>query len=312
MNILIIGLGSIARKHIEALSNLNLDVKIYALRSKLNVPAEGNVENIYELENCDLVFDFAIISNPTQLHFQFIEKLAQKGIPLFIEKPAIHILENVNKLVDLIKEKHLITYVACNLRFHPCILFLKDKIDKDSLRINELNVYCGSYLPDWRPGKDFRTIYSSNSAMGGGVHLDLFHELDYTAWIFGLPNKSNVILRNKSSLEIDAIDYANYTLEYDSFVANIILNYYRRSPKREIEIVFEKDTWVVDLINNEIKNDNGDVFFRADNFNVKDTYLLQLKYFIGCINNNQVPMNSFDESVEILKICLNNEFNFKK
>jgi predicted dehydrogenase len=308
MNVLIIGLGSIARKHITALQSLKVDAEIYALRSNLNAVIEEDVENIYDLENSTVVFDFAIISNPTNLHYEYIEKFAHKRIPLFIEKPAIHSLENADELVQLIEDKKIVTYVACNLRFHPCIKFLKNKIDTEALRINELNVYCGSFLPDWRPAKDFRTIYSANAAMGGGVHLDLFHELDYTTWLFGLPSKSKSVLRNISSLEIDAVDYANYILEYNTFTASIILNYYRRKPKREIEIVLDEGTWTVDLIKNEIKNDAGEYLFQAIDFNVKDTYSLQLNYFIDCLKNKQVPINSLKESVEILKICLNNEY----
>lgn len=307
MNVLIVGLGSIARKHIAALQTLKMDSKIYALRSNLNATIEIGVENIYDFDDVDVVFDFAIISNPTHLHYQFIEELTHRNIPLFIEKPVVHSLTNINKLVDLIEDKQLFTYVACNLRFHPCITFLKKKIDTEALRINEVNVYCGSYLPDWRPGKDFRTIYSANVAMGGGVHLDLFHELDYTTWLFGFANKISSIVRNVSSLNIDAIDYANYSFQYPTFTANIILNYYRRKPKRQIEIVLEEDTWKVDLIKNKIKNDNDEYLFEASDFNVKDTYSLQLDYFIDCLKNNQVPMNSLKESVEILKICLNNE-----
>lgn len=308
MNVLIIGLGSIARKHITALKSLNFDSKIYALRSSLNATIEEGVENIYDIDNSNVLFDFAIISNPTNLHYEFIEKLAQKGIPLFIEKPAIHKLENADKLVQLIEEQKTVTYVACNLRFHPCIVFLKNKIDTALLKINELNVYCGSYLPDWRPGKDFRTIYSANAAMGGGVHLDLFHELDYITWLFGMPNKSKSVLRNISSLEIDAVDYANYILQYDCFTASIILNYYRRKPKREIEIVLDEDTWTIDLIKNEIKNDTGEYLFKTVAFNVKDTYSVQMDYFIDCLKNKVIPMNSLKESVEILKICLNDEY----
>jgi predicted dehydrogenase len=307
MNILIIGLGSIARKHIRALQSLKVDASIYALRSSLHSTIEDGLINIYDLHNCSVVFDFAIISNPTHLHYEYIENLAHRGIPLFIEKPAIHSLSNADKLVQFIEDKKTVTYVACNLRFHPCIAFLKNKINTEVLRVNELNVYCGSYLPDWRPGKDFRTIYSANARMGGGVHLDLFHELDYTTWLFGLPNKSKSVLRNSSSIEIDAVDYANYALEYDSFTASIILNYYRKKPKREIEVVLEEDTWTVDLIKNEIKSDTGAYLFQAIDFNVKDTYLFQLSYFIDCLKSEQVPMNSLKESVEILKICLNNE-----
>jgi predicted dehydrogenase len=307
MNVLIVGLGSIARKHIAALQTLKRDSNIYALRSNLNAAIEEGIENIYDLDNSAVVFDFAVISNPTHLHYEYIERLAHKGIPLFIEKPVIHSGKNANILVQLIEDKKVVTYVACNLRFHPCISFLKKKIDNETLRINELNVYCGSYLPDWRPGKDFRAIYSANATMGGGVHLDLFHELDYTAWLFGLPNNSKSILRNISSLEIDAVDYANYSLEYNTFTANIILNYYRRKPKREIEIVLEKEIWTIDLIKNEIINDVGEYLFKAVDFNIKDTYLHQLDYFIGCLKNKHLPMNSLKESIEILKICLNDE-----
>ena len=85
MKVLVIGLGSIARKHIAALQSLKVDAEIYAFRSNLNAVIEEGVENIYNLDNSTIEFDFAIISNPTHLHREFIEKLAHKGIPLFIE-----------------------------------------------------------------------------------------------------------------------------------------------------------------------------------------------------------------------------------
>jgi predicted dehydrogenase len=304
MNILIVGLGSIAKKHITALRAISNDFKIYALRSVSNNDDEAGIENIFNLNEVNVAFDFAIISNPTNLHFEYIEKLSSIGMPLFIEKPAINCLDNSDKLVQIIKDKKIITYVACNLRFHPCIIFLKNTIDAETLRINEVNVYCGSYLPDWRPGKDFKSIYSANAKMGGGVHLDLIHELDYIAWLFGLPDKSRSVLRNVSSLDIDAVDYANYILEYDSFAISIILNYYRHKPKREIEIVFEDKIWLINLIEHTIKDDQGSIVFENLNFRIEDTYFFQLDYFISCLKNEEQPMNGLELSLETLKICL--------
>ena len=278
MNILLIGLGSIAKKHIAALRALKIDFKIYALRSNINTETEDGIENIFNFDDFHLVFDFAIISNPTHLHFSYIEKLAFKGIDLFIEKPAIHSFKNAGNLVQLIRDKKIRTYVACNMRFHPCITFLKKKIDTESITINEVNVYCGSYLPDWRPGKNFRTIYSANASMGGGVHLDLFHELDYTTWLFGIPVKSQSILRSSSSLNINAIDYANYQLEYNSVTANIVLNYYRKDAKRTIEVVFENETWIIDLIKNVITGKNGSIIYENSDFVIDNTYYDQMNY----------------------------------
>lgn len=307
MNILIIGLGSIANKHISALIKLKIDFKIYALRSKPNALSQNGVENIYNLDNINMVFDFAIISNPTYLHYEYIEKLAKKGIDLFIEKPAIHSLDNYEKLIKIVNDNNIKTYVACNLRFHPCLKFLRDKINSEKLIINEVNVYCGSYLPNWRPGTDFRKNYSAIASMGGGVHLDLFHELDYTVWLFGLPIESKSFLKNSSSLNISSVDYANYILGYDSFTSNIILNYYRSRPKREIEIVFENEIWNIDLIRNEIKTDSEEFLYRNSSYEISQTYSEQLEYFIDCLKNNKYPMNSLSESIEILKICLKND-----
>jgi predicted dehydrogenase len=307
MNILIVGLGSIAKKHIEALKYLNLDATIYALRSNANASKVENVINVFDLDSIDVTFDFAIISNPTHLHYEFIETLALKGIPLFIEKPTVHTLENVDALAKIIENKKLITYVACNLRFHPCLSFLRNKLQTEQLNINEINVYCGSYLPEWRANKDYKIIYSANADMGGGVHLDLFHEIDYTTWLFGFPNKTSSVLRSVSTININAYDYANYILEYDNFTASIVLNYYRRHVKREIELVLDTQTLVVDLVNNTIKSDNGTTLFEEQDYPIQLTYQSQLIYFTDLLKNNIQPMNSFSESIKNLKICLQNE-----
>ncbi len=306
MNVLIVGLGSIARKHIHALQALHSDCKIYALRSNLNAEKVEGVTDIYDLNEVTVDFDFAIISNPTQFHLESINLLADKGLDLFIEKPPLSTLNNVDDLLSKIQARDIKTYVACNLRFHPCIQYLKEfLINNKSKIINEVNVYCGSYLPDWRPGKDFRKIYSANPEMGGGVHLDLFHELDYTYWLFGKPDSTMNVKRHSSSLAIAAMDYANYILEYEKFAVSIVLNYYRRDAKRTIEILFEDETLTVDLIGNTIKNSKGSIIYKAkDNFTILDTYESQMDYFISNLKTNQIQMNSLKDSIEVLKVCL--------
>ena len=305
MRVLIVGLGSIAKKHITALRSLTDEFKIFALRSAPDAAEYYDVINVFNLD--DTIYDFAIISNPTQLHVKYIKLLASKAIPLFIEKPAVHSLDNVDQILNLVAKKKLTTYVACNLRFHPCIKFLKENIGRQELIVNEVNVYCGSFLPDWRPGVDYTNTYSANPKRGGGVHLDLFHEIDYVTWLLGQPKCYSAVKRSVSSLGVDSIDYANYILEYENFTTSIILNYYRKKVKREIEIVFDQITWNVDLINNTIKTDEGDVIFEVNNFDILQTYKSQLSYYIDCLKVKNQPMNSFEDSIPALKICLENE-----
>ena len=52
-------------------------------------------------------------------------------------------------------------------------------------------VICSSYLPDWRPGVGYHTVYfSAHRRLGGGVTTStLIHEWDYLVELFGVPEK---------------------------------------------------------------------------------------------------------------------------
>ena len=304
MKVLFIGLGSIAKKHIHVLREL-YSCEIYALRSVKNAKPNTGVVNVDDITEIISEIDFVFLTNPTHLHSKYLDILVEYGKPIFLEKPPSHSLEGIDDLSLKIKESGIITYVGCNLRFHPSIVFLKDNLP--GKKINEIDIYSGSYLPDWRDNKDYKNIYSARKDMGGGVHLDLFHEIDYTTWLFGFPKKSSSVLRRVSTLNISSYDYANYILEYDNFIASIVLNYYRHKAKRELELVLETDTLVVDLIKNTIKSDNGTILFEYKDYSIHRTYQSQLKYFTDLLKQDNQPMNSFSESIKNLKICLQHE-----
>jgi predicted dehydrogenase len=203
-------------------------------------------------------------------------------------------------LVNDLMKNGIPNYVACNLRFLDSLVFIKKALSNE--RINEVNVYCGSYLPDWRPNTDYKKCYSANKELGGGVHLDLIHELDYTYWLFGQPMKSNGYFSEKSSLKINAFDYANYLWEYEGFNANIVLNYYRKKPKRNLEIVTEKNIYRVDLLDNKVfKNDK--MIYQSNQI-ILDTYTSQMDYFISRILNDDETFNTVEEAYKILNLCL--------
>lgn len=308
MKVLIVGLGSIAQKHIAALRQIEEGVDIYALRSSRNSRHIDLVEDVYDWGEAEAIQpDFVLISNPTSLHAEVLERAIGIGCPLFIEKPLFQSLSSVTTLERIIKSG-LPTYVACNLRFLGCLRYLKCQLDDEQSglrsRINEVNIYCGSYLPDWRPATDYKKCYSAIPELGGGVHLDLIHELDYAYWLFGMPDMVRATMKSQSSLGIKAVDYANYLLGYSNFCANVVLNYYRRDYKRTMEIVFDEDTWEVDLSSNSIKDSRGNVIF-SDETTIAMTYRLQMEYFIRqVVNNGCKSFNDVTDAFNVLKIAL--------
>jgi len=272
------------------------------LRSKGSNLIES-ITNVFDWKDVPSNIEFVIISNPSSEHYNTIWKACEMGVPLFIEKPALINLEKTDDLFGRISEFNISTYVAFNFRFHPAIQWLKNNLDINS--VLEVQSYCGSYLPSWRPTQDYRFNYSARAELGGGVHLDLTHEIDYITWIFGLPKSSFGSLSKISDLEISSIDSAHYWLSYENMNASITLNYYRRDPKRTIEIVTKDTTVFVDLLTSTITDASGTTLFKTD-VPVLTTYTEQMKYFIDCIKNKKPMMNSLEESIETLKICLSN------
>lgn len=306
MKVLIVGLGSIARKHIIVLREIFQDnIEIYALRSSKLSAGEENIFNVYTFAEIKFRPDFIIVSNNTNLHAKTILEVTRYGCPLMIEKPIMHDLHDSEKILRELESLDIKTYCACNMRFHPALKFVKANLSSMGA-VNEVNIYCGSYLPEWRVDVDFRKSYSANVHMGGGVHLDLIHEMDYTTWIFGYPTKMTSIKRSSSSLKINAVDFALFNLMYDSFVATITLNYYRKGPKRSIEILFENDTWCVDLLRGEILDSKGEIVF-FQSFDMMDTYRDQMRYFLDKIETGEEMMNSFPASLKNLQLAIRND-----
>jgi predicted dehydrogenase len=307
MVVLIIGFGSIAKKHYEVLRKINPAIVVYALRSAKGAESISGITNIYSLQELTVQPDFIIISSPTLNHYQDILNCLKFRCPLFIEKPVLASLEKSENLKDELMKSGVITYVACVLRFHPCLDYIKQTIMKKE-QVNEVNIYCGSYLPDWRPGKNFKELYSANKDQGGGVHLDLIHELDYSYWLFGKPEYWHSYSSSKSTLSINAEDSASYLLSYEKFNVNIVLNYFRKSPKRTLEIVSENYTWIADLINYKISDDTGKEVFVASGITIMDLYEKQMRYFIDHVKSGIRCENDFQTGLTILEICLLNNY----
>lgn len=307
MKVLIIGLGSIAKKHINALRKLySEDLEITALRRNSSPKSNLVDKEVYTLADIKPgYYDFAIISNPTSHHISTLNELTHRVNSFFIEKPLSHTIDdNITSVINQVDQRGIKTYIACNLRFLDNLKWVKKYLKEENLKINEVNVYCGSYLPTWRPDSNYKTSYSAKPELGGGVHLDLIHELDYVYDLFGSPRATQSYFSSKSSIDIQSIDFAQYLLQYEQYNINITLNYYRPFPKREMEIITAKDVLIVDLLNNTIFSQMQDRIIFSSRQRVIDTYPLQVKYFVQNVLHGKDSMNDIKEAFEVLKLTM--------
>jgi len=217
---------------------------------------------------------------------------------MFIEKPVFD--KTSMNISDLPFDTKGIYYVACPLRYTEVIQYVKNKIDLNS--VYSTRVICSSYLPDWRPGLDYRETYSAHLDQGGGVSIDLIHEWDYMMYLFGKP-KQVLNYRGKfSRLEIDSDDLSVYIAEYDKMLAEIHLDYFGRKAIRELQLFTADETIVADIINSEIRflNENKVIRFSED----RNSYQLkEIENFFDILEGKANNENDISTALTTLKIA---------
>jgi len=309
MKILIAGLGSIGRRHIQNLLKLGVnDIIIYRHSGihdqEFNFPIFDNLNNALK-EKPDAVF----ITNPTALHIPVAIEAAKYGAHLFIEKPISHNLDNIDELLNIIKEKNIITFVAYQYRFHPALQKIKEFIDKGMLgKIIFGRVEVGQYLPDWHPEEDYRKAYSAKEDMGGGAILTLIHEIDYLTWILGEPESVSAVAGHFSNLELDVEDLAEISIKYKgNILGQCHIDYIQKAPTRWLKIIGDKGEIYWDYFENKVKFFNGKVWsiiYEQDNFDKNEMFLSEVKYFLECLDGKQKTIVNIESDLTVFKLAL--------
>lgn len=310
LNFLIVGFGSIGKRHFDNLKQIG-DVKVSILsRRNLNFP-DIRVYSSME-EACRQSFDAVIIANETALHIPAAIKFAEKGCNLFIEKPLSHSLEDVDKFVGLVSKRNLKVMMGCNMRFHPVIRLVEEFISEGRVGlIISARVEVGQYLPHWRPERDYRNSYSASKEKGGGVILDLIHELDYAHFFLGDVSKVFALGSKRSDLDVETEDLAEILMEFENgTIGEVHLDYVQRCPSRNFKLVGKSGTIYADLITNKVEifdiaSNNWEVVNLDTDFERNKMYLDEMKHFIDYIQGRiKEPMVSLRDGLKVLQIAL--------
>lgn len=307
-----VGLGSIGKRHIKNLVKVivshDKSYIIDALRSsKKELPDDVRElisEEFYDYEELPSDYDIILITNPTFGHFEAIAKTAQKAGAFFVEKPLFE--HNRYDWKSLPFRKDSIYYVACPLRHKSILQYVKSKVCAKE-KIYAARAISSSYLPSWRPGADYRQVYSARKELGGGVALDLIHEWDYLTYLFGMPKEVKCIQKHASDLEINCEDIACYIAGYQDKTIEIHLDYFGRKSTRKLELYCENHTITVDLLKNTIQyeSDESTVENKIE-FPKEDLYVNEMRYFYDVVTGRQENMNSIEHASEVLKLtCIN-------
>jgi predicted dehydrogenase len=309
--ILIAGLGSIGRRHLRNLLALGVD-DILLLRTK-NEPVEDapHLPVFTSLEEAlEHKPDAVIVSNPTAHHLEVAIPAAEAGCHLFLEKPLSHTWERVELLLNLASQRQIIGLVGFDMHFDPGLRKVFEIVKTGLIgHVTAIQAQVGQYLPDWHPWEDYRTGVSARVSTGGGVILDLIHEIDYVRWLMGDVSEVSCLNGRVSSLEIETEDTAAILLRFGSgAIGTINLDYIQRTLTRSCHIIGEEGTVIWDLLAQKVTwylaADQAWHEYSYAGFQRNDRFVMEMEHFLACLRGDTRPEVDLQNGSQTLKVAL--------
>ena len=287
----IIGLGSIGKRHVCNLRSLGIE-KLFALRSGFGERANVQSDEIEVVTNWQALIDrkpdVAIICNPTSLHLEALQRCLPFVRGVFIEKPLASSLAGIDKLLIDIKEGGVTSFVGHNLQFHPVVKTIQSFVDSEaSGKPLVLQCQVGQFVEDWHPASDYREAYYARKDLGGGVMRSLIHEIHLATEVLGPALRVHCILPKSDlvSLEVDVI--ADLMIEHvNGCVSHIHLDMIQRPAHRQGVVSCERGWVAYDLIAQTITSTSETQSLPKDSMN--QSYIDEMKTFLEFVSQGKV------------------------
>lgn len=312
LRILVTGRGSIAKRHVQHLRTLAPDAVVAIMAPTGEVDAD--------LLPCEIVLDLAqgldfqpdgvVIASVSSRHADELNACLQHGLPCLVEKPIAISAEELAVLRQAASASRVPVQVGCNLRHLPALVRLKELLTGGTLGLlARAQFEVGQDLRQWRQGRDVAASYSASAALGGGVVLDLVHEIDMARWLLGPLQVKAAVGGHLSALPGDSDDVHTALLQdARGRPVTVALDYVSPQAVRRYAFVAEQGTVVCDLMAGRFTVARHDgVQTETDaaaDFDIGQTYAAQLADWLAALDDPQrvlvSPLRDAFETTELM------------
>lgn len=312
----VVGMGSIAKRHLANLRHLHSDAKIYSVSASgrntelpLHADAVIGLQQLLEEKP-----EYVIVASPAPYHSEVAQKFLAHNIPVLIEKPLAHNVETCIAIQNFcMQQPNKAVAVGYCLRFLPSALVVKDYLDRSLLgTIYNVNASVGQYLPAWRADKSYKDSVSANKELGGGALLELSHELDYLQWMLGDLTLQHSWLRTTDELGLEVEDIANLVMLSDKHTyVTVHLDFIQKSTKRNCEFIGQHGRLVWDLLANTVTLHHAkgqDTLYSEPDYNKNGMYLAMLTAFENMQQGAVSQLATLTSSTKVVKLIDNAKY----
>ena len=245
MTFLVIGSGAIGQRHASNLAALGEKTELISWRTEGLAGVERKLaKNSYE---------GAFICTATQIRTPVIQLLADANIPFYVEKPLAYAQSDLTAITDILGDLANRCFVGLMMRYHPALRFLHDQ---DLSKTYRFHFEIGHDVHQWRQNWRFADSYAANPD-GGGVLLDLCHELDMAHCLF--PTATLGTVNSLSHIDHPKVDFATTaTLLGDHTQGTVSMDYISPVSHRNIALRGADTCYDFDMVANRFSQRDGD------------------------------------------------------
>jgi len=311
-HILIVGSGSVGKRHARNLSDLGCIVScVDPRRDRLDeIAGEGvRLQSVFtSLEKAfaaEETFDGVVVGSPPSFHLDQSIAALKRGKPVLLEKPVSPDLSSALKLQSAVHDTKVPLLLGYTWRWWPPLLKIKDLVARQAVgQLRHVKFTMAAHLADWHPWERYQDFFMASETLGGGALLDESHWLDLMLWFFGVPQKLFAKVEKISDLEIETDDNVDILVYYPNDMrVSLHLDLYARPHEKTIQFVGENGTLIWEP--NRIKiGKEMDPNWEIEEFayDRNDMFVEVAKEFLHVLSGGSVKTCTIDDGARVLSL----------
>ena len=275
----VVGAGSIGQRHHANLQSLGA-------KSRL-LPWRGLQLGALAAELRAAGSAALVIATATPVRLELVSLCAGLGVPFYVEKPLAYRLETLDRIFDIAEPVAGRSVVGLMMRYHPAIMAQVEA----GRRAYAFELEIGHDVRQWRQNWRFSESYAAEPE-GGGVLLDLCHEIDIAHCLF--PDLGIVSVDCVGHQDFPGVDFATrVTMASDGGpTGSVAMDYLSPKSIRRLRLRGRDEIVDLDLLTSrEVSSRGAEDCVRTWAFDRNDMFLALMRDFMSLVEGRATSGN---------------------
>ena len=316
-HILVLGAGSVGKRHMQNLAALGCRVSALDPRqdrleeARASAGAEQCFTDLSAIDDWS-GFSGVVIASPPSFHVDQAIAALDRLKPVLMEKPLAPSLADALRLAEYQRSHPAAPPVLLGYTYRwwpPLAEFRRRLLAGELGDVLHVRFVMSAHLADWHPWERYQDFFMASRDLGGGALLDESHFIDLMYWFFGMPESITARVEKLSNLEISTDDNVDIIATYrNNLRVTIHLDLYGRPHEKYIRASGENRALEWSFEPNRLRFSDA----MADEwqeqhfqFERNDMFVDVAREFIDVISGSAQPGCKVTDGINVMRIIEN-------